>query len=316
VLLLAALRQAGGAPVSYSHLRDAGIEFPASVVSELELMGVQIERCYEHAERSRHPVGVRLDPAHDDRAISCDLSDVRVPEPLFESMPAAAAAAAAADLDGAAIGPVAGTRRPGAWSRRPVASFGVAGTIAVAASIAVMLVVVALSAGGARAGHAPTKPHTRSAAPIAAAPTRSAAVAPSGQTPQTQTPQTQTPQTQTPQTPQAQPTYRPAATLVSATLAAQLEAHGHELLQTGQSASAVPVLERALDATGESLHGCEQPSNEQCLTYAYALYDLGRALLLSGSPAAAVGVLEHRLQIENQQPVVAAELASARRQLG
>jgi hypothetical protein len=103
---------------------------------------------------------------------------------------------------------------------------------------------------------------------------------------------------------------------VSAALAAQLEAHGHELLQAGQSASAVPVLERALAATGESLHGCMQPAGAQCLTYAYALYDLGRALLLSGSPSAAVGVLEHRLQIDNQQPVVAAELASARHQLG
>ena len=29
-----------------------------------------------------------------------------------------------------------------------------------------------------------------------------------------------------------------------------------------------------------------------CLTYAYALYDLGRALRLSGDPAAAVPILE------------------------
>jgi len=285
VLLLAALRQAGGAPVSYSRLRNAGIEFPAGVVSELELMGVQIERCYEHAERRRHAVGVRLDPAHDDRAIACDPREVRAPEPLFESAPV--------------------SRRP---ASRPPAAW-----LIVAASIVVALVAVALAVG-----NNPTRSHTRSPPPIVA-PRRSAAVTTSAHAPARPAAQTQKPrppQTQKPQSPQTQPASQPGTTPVSAMLAAQLEAHGHELLQTGQSASAVPVLERALAATGESLHGCEQPSSEQCLTYAYALYDLGRALLLSGSPAAAVGVLEHRLQIENQQPVVAAELASARSQLG
>ena len=285
MLLLAALRQAGGAPVSYSQLRNAGIEFPAGVVSELELIGVQIERCYEHAERKRHAVGVRLDPAHDDRAVSCDPRIARAPEPLFESAPASHRPA---------------SRPPAAW-------------LIVAASIVVALVAVALTVG-----HNPTASHTRSPPPIAA-PSRSAAVTTSAHAPARPTAHTQKPQSpqiQKPRSPQTQPASRQGATPVSATLAAQLEAHGHELLQTGQSAGAVPVLERALAATGESLHGCEQPSSEQCLTYAYALYDLGRALLLSGSPAAAGGVLEHRLQIANQQPVVAAELASARRQLG
>jgi hypothetical protein len=277
LLLLAALRHADGAPISYSRLRDAGIEFPAGVVSELELMGVQIERCYEHAERRRHAVGVRLDPEHADRAISCDPSDVRAPGPLFERMPA---------------------------SRRPTAR------LILAASMLVALVLVTFVLVTLGVGHSPTGRHARSSPLIAAAPNRSAPATPSKQA------SSSAAQTQQPQPPQIQPKSPPGATRVSATLAVQLEAHGHELLQTGQSASAVPVLEHALVATGESIHGCEQPSSEQCLTYAYALYDLGRALLLSGSPAAAVGVLEHRLQIENQQPVVAAELASARHQLG
>jgi hypothetical protein len=38
-ILLELLRKAAGAPVSYAELQDAGIEFPASVVSELELSG-------------------------------------------------------------------------------------------------------------------------------------------------------------------------------------------------------------------------------------------------------------------------------------
>jgi hypothetical protein len=46
-LLVGALRRAVGQPVSYDELRDAGIEFPASVVSELELAGLPVERCYE-----------------------------------------------------------------------------------------------------------------------------------------------------------------------------------------------------------------------------------------------------------------------------
>jgi hypothetical protein len=84
------------------------------------------------------------------------------------------------------------------------------------------------------------------------------------------------------------------------------------MLLAGHYGSAVPVLQRAVYATGERLASCVQPSSSTCLTYAYALYDLGRALTLSGRPAAAVPVLERRLRIDNQQTVVAAELARAR----
>jgi hypothetical protein len=64
-LLLGVLRRAGGAAVSYAELHQAGIEFPASVVSELELAGVPIERCYGRAPGERRVVSVRLDPALD-----------------------------------------------------------------------------------------------------------------------------------------------------------------------------------------------------------------------------------------------------------
>jgi len=260
-LLLAALRKAGGAPVSYAELRDAGIEFPASVVSELELAGVTIERL----DGSRHAVGVRLDPTRDNPAISSDLS------------------APAADWR---------TRR---W-------LAPAATLAAAAAV-LSLAIVALTAGGGRASHG------------RGARSRSSAFTAIAHAPAVARSQSSSPSTST-SPPAARPAAQPNATPVSATLAARLEAQGHQLLADGRYANAVPVLERALAATGQSLGACVQPANEPCLTYAYALYDLGRALLLSGAPAAAVGVLEHRLQIENQQPVVAAELASARRQLG
>ena len=63
--MLDALRRAAGAPVSYAELREAGVELPASVVSELELAGVTIERCFGE---ERGAVGVRLDPANDPAA--------------------------------------------------------------------------------------------------------------------------------------------------------------------------------------------------------------------------------------------------------
>ena len=63
--LLDVLRRFGGKPVSYQQLRDAGIEYPASVVSELELAGLPLERAYEGTLSARRLLGVRLDPRYD-----------------------------------------------------------------------------------------------------------------------------------------------------------------------------------------------------------------------------------------------------------
>jgi serine/threonine protein kinase len=77
------------------------------------------------------------------------------------------------------------------------------------------------------------------------------------------------------------------------TSASDLETHGHQLLQSGSYSQAISTLRQAVAAAtpGSLLQG-------------YALYDLGRSLLLSGDPAAAVAVLEQRLQINDQIPVV------------
>jgi tetratricopeptide (TPR) repeat protein len=93
--------------------------------------------------------------------------------------------------------------------------------------------------------------------------------------------------------------------------AGQLEAHGHSLMESGQYASAIPVLQQAIEATKEQPTTCAQPSSQNCLTYAFALYDLGRALRLNGDAAAAVPILKQRLQINNQHATVAQELALA-----
>jgi hypothetical protein len=55
-LLVEHLRTAGDQPVAFAELHAGGIDFPAAVVSELELNGYVIERVYDHGRL----VGVRL----------------------------------------------------------------------------------------------------------------------------------------------------------------------------------------------------------------------------------------------------------------
>jgi len=249
-LLVELLRRAGGAPVSYTELRDRGIELPASIVSELELAGFPIERCY--VEGGTRQLGVRLDPTRDPRR--------PFPEPPAKPPAVAFTEPARPRLDASRLVPLAG--------------------LFVVVIAAIVLVIVALGSGGATnrvSVHRsrPQSSHLRpAAAPVAEAPS--------------------------PPTP------------VSVALAYELEAQGHDLLAAGNYSSAVPTLRRAVAATGEQLVNCLTPVSENCFTYAYALYDLGRALRLSGDPGAAVPVLERRLQIDNQRPVVLAELALAR----
>jgi serine/threonine protein kinase len=105
----------------------------------------------------------------------------------------------------------------------------------------------------------------------------------------------------------------PAATTTSTTTATttgpptatQLEAQGHKLMQAGSYSAAVPVLRQAVQAAGPGT-----------LTYAYALYDLGRSLRLAGDPRDAVPVLWQRMQIHNQTGAVREQLQLALIALG
>jgi eukaryotic-like serine/threonine-protein kinase len=94
----------------------------------------------------------------------------------------------------------------------------------------------------------------------------------------------------------------PAAETTPPPTADMLEARGHQLLLDGNYPAAVDALRQALAATGPG-----------SLTYAYALFDLGRSLRLAGDPQAAVGILQQRLQIPNQTRVVRQELELALR---
>ncbi|HWO82767.1 MAG TPA: serine/threonine-protein kinase [Solirubrobacterales bacterium] len=88
---------------------------------------------------------------------------------------------------------------------------------------------------------------------------------------------------------------------------ASLNEQGFALIQAGEYEAAVPVLEEAVAA---------YPEGSEDLDYAYALFNLGNALRLSGRPEEAIPVLEKRLEIPNQTGTVEAELARAREEAG
>ncbi len=114
-----------------------------------------------------------------------------------------------------------------------------------------------------------------------------------------------------------EPETEPEATTAAATVPAPeggdpaagsaLNEEGYELIQAGEYEAAVPVLE---EAVGSFPEGSEE------LSYAYALFNLGNALRLSGRPDEAVPVLERRLEIPNQTGTVEEELEAARAEAG
>jgi hypothetical protein len=417
-LLLEALDGSPGA-VSYERLREIGVEYPASVASELELAGLPLERCYTDASSPQRAVGVRayrsvfsaaeagVDPdvelvgesvastrervgsvvrawrdvlaATRDRALpvlrevaialraalaaACDralpvlreiavavraalaaASDRAVPALRESAIAVGAALAAARDRAVSArrgqrrrarMTPRVGERARSQARLHALVGLGRRGLghtvqtvrlgrerlhrilpatarslgagqehrrwLAPAALLGVAVAVVALAISELAGSGANTR--ARSSGAHAARRVRAAARGPA-----------QRLSTRGAAAPG--PARAASSVPVSPELAAQLEARGHVLLEAGATTAAVPVLQQALAASGKRLTDCLQPASETCLNYAYALYDLGRALLLAHEPAAAVLVLERRLQIANQQPAVQSELALARTQSG
>lgn len=275
-LVLSVLRRAAGAPVSYAELREAGVELPASVVSELELAGVAIERCSSDRRRA---IGVRLDPA-DDRAARP--APVRVPVPVETPMPTA-------------------TENESGWSSvRIYRREGPLGGLRTSRGLAVMALLTGIVVASAFVAMWGAGAHRATRAPIARR-SHPRLVAGAGASHPVKRPRSR---------------HQAPAVPVSPGLARQLEARGHSLLEAGRYDAAVPVLKRAVMATGETLTACIDPSGATCLTYAYALYDLGRATRLSGQPQAAVPILERRLKIDNQRSTVVAQLQLAREGIG
>jgi tetratricopeptide (TPR) repeat protein len=89
--------------------------------------------------------------------------------------------------------------------------------------------------------------------------------------------------------------------------ARRLNDQGYLLMKQGRYDEAVAVLHRAIQTF---------PPGTKNITYAYALYNLGRSLRLSGHPDVAIPILQERLKYENQREVVARELQAAKREAG
>jgi hypothetical protein len=314
-LVLGALRRAAGAPVSYAELQEVGIEFPASVVSELELAGVAIRRCFGVG---RGAVGVRLDPTSDPVARPAPdparpVPTGKVPEPGWSSVRNYRASSLeglflrvldwssrpTSESDGVKCHRAANRGRTAAGHPAPLRErpsrvkprARVLALTALVAAIAVGSSFVAIRGLGSDPG---------TPAPIAKRPHSPVVAAGRGGRPASAR--------------RAKHPSRPVP--ASPAVATELEAQGHRLLEAGRYVDAVPVLRRAVLATGETLGACLEPARSTCLTYAYALYDLGRAVRLSGEPQAAVPILRRRLQIDNQRRIVGAELQLARQGSG
>jgi eukaryotic-like serine/threonine-protein kinase len=108
----------------------------------------------------------------------------------------------------------------------------------------------------------------------------------------------------------AEPEPEPEAaepTAVSSESGAALNEQGYSLIQAGEYDAAVPVLEEAV---------ASYPEGSEDVDYAYALFNLGNALRLSGHPEEAIPILEQRLEIPNQTSTVEQELEAARAEAG
>jgi hypothetical protein len=323
--LVESLRAAGGAPVDFDELRAKGIEHPAVLGYELEVAGVPIVQTRESNRRAlaldSPPQERQRDEAPERGGQAASSAASRVIGTASRAVLSrgrwlSKARAAQEPLDRAARAGLQGLERRlrGALgrldgsvrlpvNRRPARGAMVTAALALTVALAAAM-VTALSPHGHGAGaslrperlHAqarggPRPPATRAPqrSSTAAAPSRShLAPVPGG----------------------IGAGGAPAE--VSPAAAAALEGEGHQLLSDGRYTAAVGRLLGAIRATGQSLAACTEPASESCLTFAYALYDLGRALRLEGKPSAAVPVLAARLRIDNQRTVVEHELELAR----
>jgi hypothetical protein len=180
----------------------------------------------------------------------------------------------------------ASVRRP----RRPWPAL-----VALAGVVAAVALVIGLSSGGG-GGTTPTR-HTVAAAPKHRAQPKK-------------------------QQPKATATTTPAAPSVPTDVASlnTRQVQAYNMINGGQAATGLGI-DRAILATlgtqGYDAGRCQHPASDQaCMVFAHALFDVGHALRVLGQAAAAIPFLQQRLTIDDQRAVVAAELAQAQSALG
>jgi eukaryotic-like serine/threonine-protein kinase len=225
-------------------------------------------------------------------------------------------------LDGepVAAGPPTAVTAPvaAATPRPPTRSFQAAptrakrrwpGLAALGALAAVAGAAIAIAAGtGGNGGGATTAKHTTSASQSASKSKSQAKTQTTQSQATTQAPAQTTQPAQT--TPPAQSTQTPPPAQAKSDDAVALNDQGFALIGQGKPTDAVAPLQRSVEAF-------RAQGRKGDIGYAYALYNLGNALRLSGRPAEAIPFLQERLQISNyKRGIVKKELKTAQQQAG
>jgi hypothetical protein len=302
--LVERLRAAGGGAVSFDELRAIGIENPALLCYELAAVGLPVTRTSSPGE-GMPGLSVRLEPERQQQpapeAPCTQTSDAG------EAVDEVAPAMRARDrpLDGATAGALGGLASARASAERLGKAAGVVHPSRVIPILALAVTVVGVIAIvlAHQAGNGVGRVHVAGARGSARRPPISARA--SGQSRAAPAASAGSPRVTAGLNPRTR-------THVSPDAAVALAAQGHQLLSEGSYRTAIGNLLAAIRDSGQSLVGCIEPASESCLTFAYALYDLGRALRLQGRDSEAVAVLSERLRIDNQRPTVQHELELAR----
>jgi eukaryotic-like serine/threonine-protein kinase len=185
--------------------------------------------------------------------------------------------------------------------------------LAALAVVAGAAIAIAAGTGGKGDGAAGTAKHTTTAKTASKSKSKSKSQSqPKATQSQATTqapPQSQaTTQTQATQPPPATQTPPPAKATSDDPVA--LNDQGFALIGQGKPNDAVAPLQRSVDAFRAQGRKSE-------IGYAYALYNLGNALRLSGRPADAIPYLQERLQVSNyKRGIVEKELRTAQQQAG
>ena len=221
-----------------------------------------------------------------EKALGAGTAPTKRVEPT-RAMPPIVPAAGAAGAAGAAA---AGTPRrdsrdappvvadPGARPRRSSASWLPIGVAA--ATVAAVVVAIALASAGGDGGSEGERARTTTAERA-----QSAAADSESQDDNA---------SENPASPPPPPPPPPPAADTSSASPTALNDQGYQLQQAGDHAEAVPLLRQAV----EGFRAAGDTSN---VSYHYALYNLGTALMATGDPAAAIPYLEERLRLSNDR---------------
>jgi serine/threonine-protein kinase len=242
----------------------------------------QLARSLDDAFKATQPAATRPMPRSDERPVA-----------------AAAVAPALTPRPAPAVQPAPPRQRPpaplGGRERR-----GLPRWIPVALIVAMLLVaagaIAALSSGGDDKGTAAVVPATTKTPAKHKTKTSTSTGSSTSQSTTTQ---------QQPTSSQTTPATTTPAPQAASGDPVQMQAQAHSLINQGQYAQAI-TLDKQVVAQGPG----------SGLTYAYALFDLGHALRVSGHPDQAIPILEQRLKINNQRGVVKAELDKAKAEAG